>query len=106
MGRGVGFMVRLARSNMQNPARRSLRFLLLAAGWFCVSASVVSAQEVEWRNDYRKARQEAAEKNRPLVLDVGTDQCYWCNHLDQRTFHYPAAIALLNARFIPLRVNA
>ena len=30
------------------------------------------AQEVEWRTDYNKARQEAVEKNRPLVLDFGT----------------------------------
>ncbi len=76
---------------MHAPARWSRRCLLLLAGWFCLSAAA-SAQEIDWRTDYRKARLEAAEKNRPLVLDVGTEQCYWCKQLDQRTFRDPAVI--------------
>jgi thioredoxin-related protein/outer membrane protein assembly factor BamD (BamD/ComL family) len=95
---------------MHNPSHWSRRYLLFVAGWFCLGVSAaaphVGAQEVEWRTDYRKARQEAAEKNRPLVLDVGTEECYWCKQLDQRTFREPAVAALLNERFIPLRVNA
>jgi thioredoxin-like negative regulator of GroEL len=79
---------------------------LVLAGALLLCASATSAQEVEWRTDYRKARQEAAEKDRPLLVDVGTEQCYWCKQLDQRTFQDPAIIMLLNERFIPLRVNA
>src|SRR5438105_7158727 len=91
---------------MHNPARWDRRWLVLLAVSFSWSACRVSAQEIDWRTDYRKARQEAAEKNRPMILDVGTEDCYWCKQLDQRTFHDPAVIALLNERFIPLRVNA
>jgi thioredoxin-like negative regulator of GroEL len=80
--------------------------LPLLAVCFCLAADAASAQEVEWRTDYRKARQEATEKNRPLLLDVGTEQCFWCKQLDQRTFRDPGIIALLNERFIPLRINA
>ncbi len=87
------------------PAQWCRRWLLLA-GVICFGASAVSAQEVDWRSDYRKARLEAAEKNRPIVLDIGTEQCYWCKQLDQRTFRDPSIVALLNERFIPLRVNA
>jgi len=79
---------------------------LLLAGVICISASGVSAQEVDWRTDYRKARLEAAEKGRPLLLDIGTEQCYWCKQLDQRTFRDPSIVTLLNDRFVPLRVNA
>ncbi len=91
---------------MHPSARWYRRCLLLLAGCFWLSATAASAQEIDWRTDYRKARQEAAEKNRPLMLDVGTEQCYWCKQLDQRTFRDPAIIAFLNERFIPLRVNA
>jgi thioredoxin-related protein/TolA-binding protein len=80
--------------------------LLLAAAGVLFGARSVCAEEVEWRTDYRKARQEAAEKDRPLVVDVGTEQCYWCKQLDQRTFQDPSIITLMNERFIPLRVNA
>ncbi|MGH7172984.1 MAG: DUF255 domain-containing protein [Gemmataceae bacterium] len=65
-----------------------------------------SAQEVEWRLDYGKAVQEAIEKNRPLVIDVGTEHCHFCKQLDQRTFKDPALVALLNERCIPLKIDA
>src|SRR5689334_3910277 len=70
---------------------------------WCASAS---AQEVEWRSDYVKARQEATEKGRPIVIDVGTENCYYCKQLDLRTFKDPTLITLLNQRCIPLKINA
>ncbi len=66
----------------------------------------VPAQEVEWRLDYTKACQEAEKKNRPIVIDVGTENCYWCKQLDLRTFKDPALIVFLNERCIPLKINA
>src|SRR5258708_33877722 len=81
------------------------RWLLLVAGSLFLGVPAASAEEIEWRTDYRKARQGAADKDRPLVVDVGTEQCYWGKQLDQRTFQDPAVVALLNERFIPLRVN-
>jgi thioredoxin-like negative regulator of GroEL len=62
--------------------------------------------EVEWRSDYGKARKEALEKGRPLVIDFGTENCYWCKQLEQRTFIDPAVVALLNERCIPLHIDA
>jgi len=65
-----------------------------------------SAAEVEWRSDYGKARKEALEKGRPLVIDFSTENCYWCKQLEQRTFVDPAVVALLNDRCIPLHIDA
>jgi hypothetical protein len=65
-----------------------------------------AAAEVEWRLEYAKARQEAIEKNRPLVIDVATENCFYCKQLDQRTFRDPAVISLLNEKCIPLKVDA
>jgi thioredoxin-like negative regulator of GroEL len=75
---------------------------LMHALW-CASAL---AQEVEWRSDYVKARQEANEKGRPIVIDVGTENCYYCKQLDLRTFKDPTLVTLLNQRCIPLKINA
>jgi thioredoxin-like negative regulator of GroEL len=63
-------------------------------------------QEIDWRSDYNKARQEASETGRPLLLDFGTESCYWCKQLDARTFKDPAIAALVNERYIPLKVDA
>ena len=78
-------------------------FLCLAG---CLLPSTASAQEVEWRQDYGKARQEAIDKNRPLLIDVGTENCYFCKQLDQRTFKDAAIVTMLNERCIPLRIDA
>jgi thioredoxin-related protein len=73
----------------------------------CVwSASPGLAQEVEWRPDYAAARREAAAKNRPLMIDFGTEHCFFCKKLDSVVFHEPAIVSLLNERFVSLRVDA
>jgi thioredoxin-like negative regulator of GroEL len=61
---------------------------------------------VHWRHDYNAARREAAEKNLPLVLDFGTENCFWCKKLDATTFRDPAVARLLSERFIPLKIDA
>jgi thioredoxin-like negative regulator of GroEL len=77
--------------------------LLLGLGGFAAPAS---AEEIRWRNDYHKARKEATEKGKPLVIDFGTENCYWCKQLDARTFRDPAIIALMNEHCIPLKIDA
>jgi thioredoxin-like negative regulator of GroEL len=64
------------------------------------------AVEIQWRADYNKARQEADSKGLPLFLDFGTENCFWCKQLDVRTFRDPTLVALLNERFVPLKVDA
>jgi thioredoxin-related protein len=63
-------------------------------------------QEIQWRSDYNAARKEALEKGLPLLLDFGTDNCFWCKKLEATTFREPAILGLLNERFIALRINA
>ncbi len=65
-----------------------------------------AAEEVQWRRDYNQARQEAQQSGRLLVIDFGTETCYWCKQLDERTMRDPSVIALLNERCIPLRIDA
>jgi thioredoxin-like negative regulator of GroEL len=71
-----------------------------------VLVSIALAQEVEWRLDYAKARQEAIEKNRPLIIDVGTEHCHFCKQLDLRTFKDATVVAMLNERCVPLKIDA
>jgi len=88
---------------MRNRVALRLFWLACACG---VLPAAASAQEVEWRYDYVKARQEAVEKKRPLIIDVGTENCYYCKQLDLRTFRNPALVAYLNERCIPLKIDA
>jgi tetratricopeptide (TPR) repeat protein len=69
-------------------------------------AAPARADEVRWRTDYNAARQEAAQTGRLLVIDLGTENCYWCRELDNRTFRDPNVVTLLNQRCVPLKVDA
>jgi len=68
--------------------------------------SMALAQDVKWRYDYNSARREAEQKNMPLVVDIGTENCFWCNKLDAITFHDPVVAEAINSKFIPLKVDA
>jgi thioredoxin-related protein len=65
-----------------------------------------AAQDVKWRHDYQAARKEAAASGRPLLLDFGTESCFWCKKLDATTFRVPAVAELLNGRFVPVKIDA
>lgn len=69
-------------------------------------AALAQEPEVQWRHDYNAARKEADEKHRPLLLDFGTQNCFWCKRLDLTTFRDPAVAAAINEKFIPLKVDA
>jgi thioredoxin-related protein len=62
--------------------------------------------EVQWRINYTLARKEALTKNRPLLLDFGTEQCFWCRRLEAITFRDARVVDVLNEHFIPLKVDA
>jgi thioredoxin-like negative regulator of GroEL len=78
--------------------------LLLLAG--AVLPSFAAAQEIQWRTDYKKAREESVEKGLPIILDFGSENCFWCKQLDAKTFRDSAVISLMNERCIPLKVDA
>jgi thioredoxin-like negative regulator of GroEL len=83
------------------------RFLLIFLATSCsLTGSPISAQEVKWRHDYNAARREAEQKNLPLVVDIATENCYWCNKLEAITFHDPTVAEVMNSKFIPLKVDA
>jgi thioredoxin-related protein len=79
---------------------------LLPLALFLLPLPAGAAQEVVWRMDYNAARREAGEKNRPLVIDFGTENCFWCKKLDAVTFKDPTVAGLMNERFVPLRIDA
>jgi thioredoxin-related protein len=81
------------------------------SGWMALAILAIAggraeAQGVKWRSDYAAARQEATATGRPLLLDFGTEDCFYCRKLDATTFRAPAIVALLNDKFIPVKIDA
>jgi len=79
--------------------------VFVAVGLLQLAAAPASAQAPSWRTDYASALVEARDKNLPLLLDFGTQNCVWCRKLDEATLRDPAVVRLLRQSFIPLRID-
>ncbi|HXC19612.1 MAG TPA: thioredoxin domain-containing protein, partial [Acidimicrobiales bacterium] len=60
---------------------------------------------VDWWAWDREALDEAARLDRPIFLSVGYAACHWCHVMAHESFEDPAVAALLNERFVPIKVD-
>ncbi|MGE3804761.1 MAG: hypothetical protein AB7K24_08830, partial [Gemmataceae bacterium] len=58
--------------------RTGWKCLLTAALLLAIGTGAASAQEIVWRYNYNTARSLCEQKNLPLMLDIGTDNCIYC----------------------------
>ncbi len=64
------------------------------------------AGDIRWRHWTPEAFEEAAERERPLLLVLTTTWCRACQELDETTLSDAGVIRLLNEELIPVRVDA
>ena len=64
------------------------------------------AAQIHWRAFGPEAFAEAKASHKPLFLNLAAIWCHWCHVFDETTLSDPAIIALLNAKFVPMRVDA
>ena len=84
---------------------KSLCPSLVVAGFLAIS-SANAADPIPWHTDYVAARKEAEEKNRPMVVVIGTQDCFYCRKMETGTFADPNIIAMVNAKFVALKIDA
>src|SRR6266545_57747 len=69
-------------------------------------AAAPAAPPLVWRTDYNTARKEAQEKGLPLVVVIGTDDCFYCRKLEAGPLKDAGITNLLATGFIPLKLDA
>ncbi|HEY3220272.1 MAG TPA: DUF255 domain-containing protein [Gemmatimonadales bacterium] len=62
-------------------------------------------QPVRWQPWGRDAFALAAKLDRPVLLYIGSDACRWCAETDRAIYTDPEIGALINALFVPIRVD-
>ena len=62
-------------------------------------------QPVRWQPWGRDAFALAAKLDRPVLLYIGSDSCRWCAETDRAIYTDPEIGALINALFVPIRVD-
>jgi len=60
---------------------------------------------VDWWEWSDEAFEEARRRDVPVFLSVGYSACHWCHVMAHETFEDPLAAALLNERFVSIKVD-
>ena len=80
--------------------------LSLAMPALAQPARPAPAAPVAWRTDYNAARKEAAEKGLPLLVIIGTDDCFYCRKLEAGPLKAPEISSLIADNFVALKLDA
>jgi len=81
----------------------------LATLWMSVAAAVAEPASgragVRWQGWSDNVFERARRENRLVLLDLEAVWCHWCHVMEEKTYGDPAVIKLLDARFIPVKVD-
>src|SRR2546425_10043689 len=60
---------------------------------------------VEWYPWGEEALARARAEDRPILLSIGYAACHWCHVMEQESFEDEATAALMNERFVSVKVD-
>jgi len=60
---------------------------------------------VDWHPWGEEALSLAREKDRPILLSIGYSACHWCHVMERESFEDPGTAALMNERFVSIKVD-
>ena len=60
---------------------------------------------VDWRPWGPEALAAARERDVPLLISIGYSACHWCHVMERESFEDPATAALMNERFVCVKVD-
>src|SRR5882724_6207555 len=62
-------------------------------------------QPVRWREFGAEALAAAKKEDKPILLDIGAVWCHWCHVMDRESYEDPEIAALINEKFIAVKVD-
>jgi len=60
---------------------------------------------VDWYPWGDEALQRARVEGKPILLSIGYAACHWCHVMEHESFEDPATAALMNERFVSIKVD-
>ncbi|MFL5820984.1 MAG: thioredoxin domain-containing protein [Solirubrobacteraceae bacterium] len=60
---------------------------------------------VNWQPWGARALDEARERDAPLLVSIGYSACHWCHVMERESFEDPDVAALMNQRFVCVKVD-
>ncbi len=62
-------------------------------------------QPIRWHEWGEAAFSTAQRENKPILLDIGAVWCHWCHVMDRESYDNPEIAAIINQRFIAIKVD-
>src|SRR5437588_3352515 len=60
---------------------------------------------VDWYPWGDEARERARAEDKPILLSIGYAACHWCHVMEHESFEDPATAAVMNERFVNVKVD-
>jgi uncharacterized protein len=60
---------------------------------------------VDWYAWGEDALTRAREEDKPILLSIGYSACHWCHVMERESFEDPETAALMNARFVCIKLD-
>lgn len=83
----------------------SLRVVVVSVFLGLVAPDGLAADPINWRTDYNAARKESQETGLPLLVQIGTEECYYCRKMEATTLR-DSSVTTMMGQFIPLKIDA
>ncbi len=82
----------------------------LPAGALTHSASLylrdAASDKIRWQPWSDASFALARKLDRPVMIDIGAVWCHWCHVMDNTTYANPEVARILNAQFVPIKVDS
>ncbi len=60
---------------------------------------------VDWYPWGEEALARARDENKPILVSIGYSACHWCHVMERESFEDPQVAALMNERFVCIKVD-
>src|SRR5213594_3453582 len=62
-------------------------------------------QPVDWYAWGEEAFAKAKAEDKPILLDIGAVWCHWCHVIDRESYEDPDVAAIINERYVAIKVD-
>ena len=69
------------------------------------SAQAKAGEAIRWESWKDSLFQRAAREHKFVLLDLEAVWCHWCHVMDDTTYQNPAVVRLIQAHYLPVRVD-
>jgi len=86
-------------------ASHGLGLAILAVSALRAAPEPGSAPVIAWRPWSAEVFAQAKRENKFVLMDLEAVWCHWCHVMEEITYHDPAVVQLINARYLAVRVD-